>query len=83
MIDPGETPEQTVRRELQEEADLQVASVENITTFYPSPGGSSEQIYLFYSEGLENRRIKDGNNQHTGGDRMNDDMREDKGKNIS
>ena len=50
MVDPGEMPEQSVRRELQEEAGLNVEAFEHIATFYPSPGGSSEQIHLYYAE---------------------------------
>ncbi len=50
MIDTGETPEDAIRRELQEEIGLTVDFLEHITTFYPSPGGSSELIYLYYSE---------------------------------
>jgi ADP-ribose pyrophosphatase len=50
MVDPGETPEQTIRRELQEETGMNIDTFEHITTFYPSPGGSSERIYLYYSE---------------------------------
>jgi ADP-ribose pyrophosphatase len=50
MIDRGETPEQTARREAEEETGLKVTTLEHITTFYPSPGGSSEMIYLYYSE---------------------------------
>jgi nudix-type nucleoside diphosphatase (YffH/AdpP family) len=50
MVDPGETPEQTIRRELQEETGLNIKTFEPISTFYPSPGGSSELIYLYYAE---------------------------------
>jgi ADP-ribose pyrophosphatase len=50
MVDPGEAPEQTIRRELQEETGLKIDTFQHITTFYPSPGGSSERIYLYYSE---------------------------------
>jgi nudix-type nucleoside diphosphatase (YffH/AdpP family) len=50
MVDPGEAPEQSARREVQEETGLNIETFEPITTFYPSPGGSSEQIYLYYSE---------------------------------
>lgn len=49
MIDPGETPEQTLRRELEEEIGLKIANFRHINTFYPSPGGSSELIYLYYA----------------------------------
>jgi len=50
MVDPGETPEESARRELKEEIGANIESFEHIATFYPSPGGSSEQIYLYYSE---------------------------------
>ena len=50
MINPGETPEAAARREVQEETGLSIAALEHISTFYPSPGGSSELIHLYYSE---------------------------------
>jgi nudix-type nucleoside diphosphatase (YffH/AdpP family) len=50
MIDKGETPEEAAQREAEEETGLNVSALEHITTFYPSPGGSSEQIFLYYSE---------------------------------
>lgn len=50
MIDPGESPEQAARREIEEETGLKITTFEHISTFYPSPGGSSEQIYLYHSE---------------------------------
>ena len=50
MVDPGETQEESARRELKEEIGANIESFEHIATFYPSPGGSSEQIYLYYSE---------------------------------
>ena len=50
MIDPGETPEEAVRREAREETGLNVKKLEHIASFYPSPGGCSEQIFLYYVE---------------------------------
>lgn len=50
MIDAGEAPEEAVRREAKEETGLDVQAVEFIASFYPSPGGCSEQIHLFYVE---------------------------------
>jgi len=50
IVDAGETPEESARREVQEEAGLDITSLEHIATFFPSPGGSSERIFLYYSE---------------------------------
>jgi ADP-ribose pyrophosphatase len=49
-MDSGESPEETARREAHEETGLKVGKVEFIASFYPSPGGCSEQIFLFYVE---------------------------------
>ena len=50
IVDPGETPEEAARREVQEETGLDITSMEHIATFFPSPGGSSERIFLYYSK---------------------------------
>lgn len=50
MVDTGETPEQAAKREVDEETGLSIDTFEHIATFYPSPGGSSERIFLYYSE---------------------------------
>jgi nudix-type nucleoside diphosphatase (YffH/AdpP family) len=50
MVDKGELPEESAQRESMEEAGLTVSTFEHINTFYPSPGGSSEQIFLYYAE---------------------------------
>ncbi len=50
MVDHGEPPEETARRETEEETGLNITAFEHIATFYLSPGGSSERIFLYYSE---------------------------------
>ena len=50
MIDNDDTPEATIRREISEETGYQLTHLEPIATFYVSPGGSSERIFLFYAE---------------------------------
>lgn len=47
LIDPGETPEQTVRREAQEEAGLTLGALFAVAEAYPSPGNSSEFHYIY------------------------------------
>jgi nudix-type nucleoside diphosphatase (YffH/AdpP family) len=50
MIDPDESPEESAKRELLEESGVTISTIEHICTFYTSPGGSSEQIFLYYAE---------------------------------
>jgi ADP-ribose pyrophosphatase len=60
MIDPGETPEQAVKREILEEAGFEVTQVEPIAHFFVSPGGSSERIFLFCAVVSERDRKRAG-----------------------
>ena len=47
MIDEGETAEDVARRESIEESGCEVAALERICCYYPSPGACSETIELF------------------------------------
>ncbi len=46
-IDAGEAPEDTARRETQEEADLDLRALLPVASFYPSPAAVSEYVYAF------------------------------------
>jgi nudix-type nucleoside diphosphatase (YffH/AdpP family) len=46
-IDPGESPEEAVRREAEEEAGLALGALLEVAGYYPSPGAKSEFIYCF------------------------------------
>ncbi|MCW9014443.1 MAG: NUDIX domain-containing protein [Gammaproteobacteria bacterium] len=46
VVEPGESIKEVARRECMEEAGLDIHAFESIHTFYSSPGGCSEQIYL-------------------------------------
>ncbi|TCO70627.1 NUDIX domain-containing protein [Rhodovulum euryhalinum] len=50
LIDPGETPETTVRREAVEEAGIEVGRLHPVYGYYPSPGAKTEFIYSFVGE---------------------------------
>ncbi|WP_162051840.1 NUDIX domain-containing protein [Pontibacter pamirensis] len=50
MIDEGEAPEQSIRREIEEEIGYHVNKLEHLYTFYSSPGGATEKVTLFYAE---------------------------------
>ena len=47
MIEQGGTPEEAIRREILEETGFAAERIEPIATFFVSPGGSSERIFLF------------------------------------
>jgi ADP-ribose pyrophosphatase len=56
MIEKNDSPEKTIEREILEEIGYEVTRLEQIATFYVSPGGSSERISLFYAEVDETQR---------------------------
>lgn len=45
-MEPGETPRQSARRELQEEAGYRARVLKPLLEFYPSPGIMSEKMHL-------------------------------------
>jgi len=48
-VDDGDTPMESMRREIWEEAGFRVSALRHIGTYYMSPGGSSERIHLYYA----------------------------------
>jgi len=58
-LDPGETPEQCARRELEEEAGVIAGDIRHLTTIYTTPGFTDERIHLFL--GLE---LREGTTAH-------------------
>jgi nudix-type nucleoside diphosphatase (YffH/AdpP family) len=50
MIDSGETPEQAAIRETLEESGYKIGDAIPIGTFFSSPGGTSERIFLYFAE---------------------------------
>jgi nudix-type nucleoside diphosphatase (YffH/AdpP family) len=60
VIDQGEDPADCAAREAAEETGYVVRHIEPISTFYVSPGGSSERIFLYYAEALTTDRLSEG-----------------------
>lgn len=46
----AETPDACIIREIREETGYEVENLKPIATFYMSPGGSSERVFLYYGE---------------------------------
>ncbi len=59
-MEEGEQPEEAIRREILEEAGYNVHKLTHISTFYVSPGGTSERIFLYYAEVDNAGKIADG-----------------------
>jgi len=60
LIDAGETPEQTLARELMEEIGYCPRQAEKIATVYATPGGSNERVHLYFVEVDEGTRTGAG-----------------------
>jgi ADP-ribose pyrophosphatase len=52
-IDDGESPEDAVRREMVEETGYRVGSVKKLSSFYTSPGFTTELMHLYEARGLQ------------------------------
>jgi ADP-ribose pyrophosphatase len=50
MVDANEAPADAAVREAREETGYRVAAPQLIATFFSSPGGSSERIFLYFAE---------------------------------
>ena len=70
MVEEGEPLEAVARREVQEEAGLEVGQLHYIRSYLPSPGGSSERMHLFCA--LADLREAEG---HFGLDHEHEDIR--------
>ena len=47
VVDPGEAPEATARREAKEEAGCEVSELQKLFSYYTTPGIASEQLTLY------------------------------------
>jgi len=53
IIEKGENPEETIKRELIEETGYKANTIQYLGWFYPSVGYTDEKIYLFKASDLE------------------------------
>jgi nudix-type nucleoside diphosphatase (YffH/AdpP family) len=60
IVDPGETPEETARREGLEEVGLKLGALRSLGTIFPSIGTLTEKMHLFLADVSEADRVGDG-----------------------
>lgn len=60
VVEDEEDPANTMRRELIEEIGYQVTDLQHISTFYTSPGGSSERVFLYYAAVSGSAKVAEG-----------------------
>ncbi|MDQ0213766.1 ADP-ribose pyrophosphatase [Oikeobacillus pervagus] len=54
-LEPGEEPETTARRELEEETGYVCKKITPLISFYTSPGFANELLHVFLAEGLKKK----------------------------
>ncbi|WP_103866567.1 MULTISPECIES: NUDIX domain-containing protein [Aquimarina] len=59
-LEKNENPEMSAIREVKEETGYKIDVLEHITTFYASPGVSSERMHLYYGEVSKKDKIYAG-----------------------
>ncbi|UCE05491.1 MAG: NUDIX hydrolase [bacterium] len=60
IIEEGKSPEDTMTREVLEETGYRVHHLQPLFSFYPTPGGSNEKIFLFFAKVNQQDRIHQG-----------------------
>lgn len=50
MVEEGESEVDVVRREAREEAGIEIGDAHYLTTYYPSPGGNTETISIYWAK---------------------------------
>jgi len=58
LIDPGEQPLDTARRELEEETGFVAEQLELLVAFYTSPGFTDELIHIYAANGLRETAMR-------------------------
>jgi nudix-type nucleoside diphosphatase (YffH/AdpP family) len=60
MIDNGETPDRAAIREALEETGYRIGDPVPIGTFFVSPGGTSERVFVYFAEVAEADKVGEG-----------------------
>src|ERR1044071_6530941 len=57
-LDPGERPDETAARELEEELGVVAARLEQLSAFYTTPGFCAEKLWVFLATGLRETALR-------------------------
>lgn len=60
VIEAGRDPADVARAEAREETGYDIGALESLGTFYLTPGGSSERIFLYYAAVDQRMRVAEG-----------------------
>jgi GDP-mannose pyrophosphatase NudK len=60
LVDEGEQPDDTIRREIKEETGYAVDAVQKIYEAYASPGVSTELLHLYVAEYKKEQKVSEG-----------------------
>ena len=70
-MDPGETPEECVKRELEEETGLKAEKFTILSSIAVSPGFCTEVIHIYLAEGLHDGNASPDEDEHLLVSKMN------------
>lgn len=59
-LNPEEDPVEAMKREVLEEVGYELTHIEHLQTFFVSPGGTSERIYLYYATTDNAHKVAEG-----------------------
>lgn len=69
IVEDGEDPSYTMKREIEEETGYEVDTLRHLYTFFLSPGGSSERVFLYYGRlDTDEKTFAGGGLDHEGED---------------
>ncbi|MCI8308911.1 MAG: NUDIX hydrolase [Clostridia bacterium] len=57
MVDSGEKPIETAKRELEEETGFIAKNIEHMISIYPSTGYTSEKVHIFLAKDFEKGKV--------------------------